>query len=96
MESSNTVAVVSNAARDRTVTELIVETVAELKCVGMTDLTPMYDVIDPDALDKFYETELRRSAQAPSVEFAYEDCNVIVDTDGEVTVRTLQTDESCD
>jgi len=95
MDSSTTTAdAISRVARDKTVTEAIVETVAEVKDVGSFDLIPLYDVIDPDALETLCRLKWSQPPQSLSVEFQYEGCNVIVSGDGEVTVRELDMTES--
>lgn len=92
--ATSTTDAISRVARDETVTEAIVETVAEVKSVDPYDLTPLYDVIDPDALNKICRPKWSQPPHSLSVEFQYEECNVIVGGDGEVTVRELDTVES--
>jgi|GEM_PF-1711219 len=95
MDSSTTTTdAISRVARDKPVTEAIVETVAEIKGVGPLDLAPLYDVIDSDALNDFCRGKWSQPPQSLSVEFRYEGCTVIVGADGEVTVCTLNTERS--
>jgi hypothetical protein len=92
-ESTTTTDAISSVARDRTATEAVVGTVAEVKGVSPLDLAPLYNVIDPDALDEFCRAKWSQPPQSLSVEFQYESCTVIVGGDGEVTVQKLDTPE---
>lgn len=60
----------------------VVEAVAELESMNVTDLPTLYETLDPDALDKLYES----SADA-RVTFTYNDYRIAVETDGVVTVQ---------
>jgi len=62
----------------------VVNTVAETKGVSPEDLTPLADVIDPDALEALFESP---SDHRQELRFEYEGCTVIVTNDTGVTVR---------
>lgn len=61
--------------------------VAEVKDVEPTELPPLYRRIDPEALDRLFQP---RGAARPPVEghvaFTLAGCDVVVDSDGQVTV----------
>jgi len=59
----------------------IVEAVAEAKDVSSMDLKPLYETVDPDAIDALF-----RTGTAGRVEFVYEGCEVLVHADGDVDV----------
>ncbi len=68
--------------REITVTEhrtntsnAVVQALAAYEGVAGTELSPpLYDVIDPEALDALFQGE--RSVDAPTVSFTYNDCRV--------------------
>lgn len=65
----------------------IVMTVAETRGVDPLDLPPLYDAIDPDALERLFTSSV--SPPTPSsiqVHFTYEGHEVTVHNDGDVTV----------
>lgn len=66
----------------------VVETVAEATGVEATRLRPLYDVIDPDALDRLFGDPPGRSLDAATglVTFRYEGCDVSVHADGRTVV----------
>lgn len=72
----------SKSAAGIPLTQQIVEQVAATKSTSALDLTPLYTVIDPEAL----ETIFSKRAQTGQIEFEYEGCSVRVDGDGEITV----------
>lgn len=60
----------------------VIEAVAEAENADATDLSPVYDAIDPDALDALF------TGRCPGeVAFDYEGYTVIVREEAEVTVR---------
>lgn len=67
------------------VSQRVVENVAATKDTGPLTLDPLYDVIDPDALET-----LCNGAFDGSVTFQYADCEVTVDGDGWVQVTPSQ------
>ena len=73
---------------DQTATEAVLEAVADQVDIDVLDLAiPLYDAIDPDALESFYEAA-RDSFQTStiSVSFTYYGCDVTVTGAGEVTI----------
>lgn len=66
-----------------TVSQRVVMAVAEARDIDTLELPPLYDVIDPDALDNLFNSEKRTRGR---VVFMYNDCEVIVHSDGEVDI----------
>ncbi|WP_227354413.1 HalOD1 output domain-containing protein [Haladaptatus salinisoli] len=67
-------------------TETIVETIAEAADADPTQLEPLYESIDPDALDDLFDR--RSDANVPArVTFHHEGFEVVVERDGRVEVR---------
>ncbi len=72
-----------------TASELVVKTVADEMDVAPTKLDPLYDVIDPDCLNRiFREATPTAGHDSIQVQFTYHSCEVIV-TGGEVDVTPL-------
>ena len=82
MESSPAV---SHQHDDGLPSELVVRKVAAVTDEEPTELRPLYDVIDPDALDRLCRHSRDRTAR-PVVEFSYSGHRVRVTGDGEVSV----------
>ena len=62
----------------------VVETVADALDADPTELGPLYEAVDPDALDALFESPERFTGGC--VTFAFEGCTVTVDADGWVAV----------
>lgn len=73
----------------------VVEAVAEATGRDATSLQPLYDVVDPDALDELLDPAGYRSndLQWGRVTFRYEGCHVAVHADGRTVVLPPETDE---
>ena len=68
-----------------TVSERVIEAVAEAEGVDPTDVTPpLYDVMDPDALDQLFES----ASVNKQFVFSYSGHEVAVGEEGEVLVYT--------
>jgi hypothetical protein len=79
--------------REGDITCRIVEAVAASAGGDVTDVVPLYDVLDPDALERLFRPSAPSRADAnPSVRFEYEGHVVTVDGDGDVDVRRLAPD----
>jgi len=70
-----------NRQATQSVSERIVEAVADAKDVSSLELDPLYDVVDPDAMDGLFQ-----AGAAGRIEFVYEGCKVVVHADGDVDV----------
>lgn len=67
------------------VTERVITTLARKANVDPVDLEPpLYDVIDPDSLDRLY-----REYPGPRMTFVYDGSTVVVRPDGTVTVDEI-------
>lgn len=74
-------------SRDRP-SEAVVEAVASLREVDPAAISPLYDVVEPDALDSFVQHAQRiDDAGTHQVWFTYEGFDVGVRSDGEVRLR---------
>ncbi|ADB62911.1 hypothetical protein Htur_4073 (plasmid) [Haloterrigena turkmenica DSM 5511] len=65
----------------------IVSAVAEAEGVDSIDLPPLYNVIDPEALNALFTSD---SGTVSSVEFEYAGYSVVVRGEGDVVVQSLQ------
>lgn len=73
---------------DETPSEGVIKTVASLEGSDPTALdTPLYTVIDPDALDQLYTRAKTDGGNPVSITFAYRDYDVTVRNDGTILVR---------
>jgi len=71
---------------DDSVSQRVVETVAEAEGVPPTELSPpLYEVVDPDALDRLFAAPSRSDSR---VVFSYKNYEVTVDGEGLVSVST--------
>lgn len=68
----------------------VIETIAEECGTDPIDLPPLYDVVDPDALDTLF----RDPDITGSVSFTYVDHRVSVDPRGEVTIEGSHAERS--
>lgn len=66
----------------------VLRQVASLLDVDSLELPPLYESVDPDALDALFATpDGLSSIRTGTVSFAYAGCTVFVDDGGDVTVR---------
>lgn len=75
------------------VTEMVVTSVAQATGVDPLELEPLYNVVDPDALESIFASTDASSASL-ELSFTMEGCEVVVRGDGEVTVVPPECDES--
>lgn len=73
-------------ASSETVSEAVVEAVADAKGVDPLDLDPLYDTIDPDALDSIFGGPSGTSSA--EIRFEMDACEVVVREAGEVIVAS--------
>lgn len=74
--------------RDASLSELLIDAVAETTGDDPTNMQPLYEVIDPDALDRLFEpteSESRRSSFG-RVSFCFNGCDVTIHADGRTIV----------
>lgn len=68
----------------------IVREVAAEKDVAPSELTPLYEVIDPDALAGLFNSSLNTSSQTKGrIVFDYCDCQVIVTSTSDIRTTPL-------
>lgn len=74
-----------NVGGETTVSETVIEAVADAAHVDMTALPPLYHYVDPDALDTLFG---RRRTEHPAIttEFVYDGYEIRVTGGDEVTV----------
>ena len=75
-------------SENETATVAVIDTVAAVTGTRPTDLPPLYEAVDPDALDSLFESFERRSSETLRVEFSYHGVTVVVRDGLEVSVRT--------
>lgn len=79
---------VGGVAGDVPPSQRVPRRVASVLNVDVLELPPLYESVDPDALDGLFANHdgLSRT-RTGTVSFAYAGCTVFVDADGTVTVR---------
>ena len=69
------------------ISTIVIRGVATLKGVRLTDIEPLHDVIDPDALNALFQPGSEEcSERRASVSFPLEGYEVTVYTDGEIVI----------
>lgn len=68
-------------------TEQVIRTVAETTGTDPLELPPLYNTIDPDALDTLVE-----GMTTGSISFTYTGCNITVQSDGTVSIDVPSAD----
>ncbi|WP_209452135.1 HalOD1 output domain-containing protein [Halosimplex halophilum] len=75
---------------DQTASEAVLDAVAERAGVGVLDIsTPLYEAVDPEALDAFYRTSEPSDGGETRVSFEYYGYGVTVSGDGEVRLDAV-------
>lgn len=74
---------------DRSLSTTVVLAVSRARGVEPTELPPLAEVIDPDALDALFAPDGREALLDARVRFEFADRTVCVRRDGEVLVRPL-------
>lgn len=73
----------------------VIEEVAEFKGVDPIHLPPLYDALDPDALDTLFEPAGNGATRGNgSIEFTYAQQRVTVHADGRVLVSEVRLNEA--
>ena len=67
-------------------TEAIIEALAEAEGVSTTDLPPLYDAIDPDALDQMFKNHTGASDAEATLCFRFDTWNIFVRADGLIRI----------
>lgn len=71
---------------DKSPSICVVETVSEATGTDLMDLQPLYDAIDPDALDKLIGSPDQFTEGC--IQFRYEGCTITVDAGGWIAVSS--------
>lgn len=75
-----------DGATDRSPSEVIIDALASAADVDPTELPPLYDFVDPDALDRLFEGHEGAADADAILGFTVENWNVFVRADGRVRV----------
>lgn len=67
--------------------EAVIAAIAALRGSRPAELSALYDVVDPDALDGLVDHAQRTDAESHELWFTYEGCDVGVRSDGQVRIR---------
>ena len=70
----------------------VIRAVAAVKGVEPTALDPLYDFIDPDALDEMFDDTTKARKSDICVSFRIEDSKIEVNRDEQITVRPVPAD----
>ena len=82
---------VRTTVEKRSVSQAVIETVAEAEGVDTEDLTPpLYDVVNPDALEQLFSATSTAGRTEGKVVFSYRTHEITVTADGLVRVETGQ------
>ena len=74
---------------DSTASLSIIERIATLEETDPITLPPLYDAIDPEALDSVVDSSTASSSRSPAtVRFSYCGYDVLVRRDGEITISS--------
>ncbi|WP_435179179.1 HalOD1 output domain-containing protein [Halorussus sp. AFM4] len=78
----------------QSISQRVIDAVAEETDSDATEVGPLYHVIDPDALDRLFSATGAGARNRGRVEFAFAGCDVVVRGSGdvEVTERSVATE----
>ena len=71
---------------DATVSTQILNEVAAIDGTDPVDLPPLFDAIDPDALESVFEPTMNGNRRIGRIEFTYAGYEISVEHDGETVV----------
>jgi len=71
---------------DRSPSDAVIEALAKAAETDPIELPPLYEFIDPDALDQLIEKHGRASSQKTVLSFQVETWNVFINSDGQIRV----------
>lgn len=71
---------------ERSTSQRVITAVAEETGNDLTEVGPLYHVIDPDALDRLFAATHGNSRSQGYIKFTFAGCNVVVHGSGEVEV----------
>lgn len=79
------------SVEERSTSQRVIAAVAEETGKDPTEVGPLYNVIDPDALDRLFSSTGTNVRSGGSVEFTFAGCDVVIrgSDEVEVTERTV-------
>lgn len=78
---------------DESVSMAVVEAVAERRNVDQTELPPLYEWIDPNALDALFERTRTRGTRSGRITFTYDGHRITVERENGVSITIDDTTE---
>lgn len=79
---------------DATMSDRVITAVANTKGTDPMNLDPIYEVIEPDALDALYKRdELGRARSPERIEFTFCGCEVVIAGKNSVSVSATKSEE---
>lgn len=81
---------------DETVSDRVIAAVAEATGVDPLELDPLYNVVDPDALNAIFSPANGRQGADAELRFTMEGCEVVVRDGGDVVVTPPSDREDAD
>jgi hypothetical protein len=79
-------------ANDERISDTVIDGVSAATDTDPLDLPPLYEVVDPDALDCLFHHDSREQGPSDRVEFVFAGCEVGIHADGRVVVDPSQSD----
>ena len=80
----------SGQSDESTASQRVVSAVADARERSSLELPPLYEVIDPDALDSLFDSSGSSGKGGPGrVVFMFDECEVVVHSDGEVDATAM-------
>ncbi|PSP57463.1 hypothetical protein BRC82_00495 [Halobacteriales archaeon QS_1_67_19] len=77
---------------DEPLSSRVVSAVAAARGVDATELPPLYEAIDPDALNRLFQPAAAEDRRGPGrIVFEVADCDVEVQSGGAITVTPMRT-----
>lgn len=64
----------------------IIDALATAKGVNTTDLPPLFEIVDPDAIDSLFSNHNGATDAEATLSFTYDNWNVFVNADGRIRV----------
>lgn len=77
---------VTSVCHSGDISNTVVTAVARAKGVDVLDLDPLYDAVDPDALNRLFDADGPDRSNALELSFSMAGCDVLVRGEGEVVV----------
>lgn len=75
-----------NGDRDRNPTTLIVDAVAYLEDEDPAGIDPLYQYVEPEAVDRLFATQAATGRRTGTFSFSYLEYVIIIDADGTIEI----------